>query len=87
MKTFKQYSKEDKGYYIDDNGIAVFTDILGHGDKPKSINKPKKVVKENASAVKHMAKEKSWNNWSHESIHDGKEIDNDDQTASAVAGS
>ena len=81
MKTFKQYSKdskEDKGYYIDDNGIAVFTDILGHGDKPKSINKPKKVVKESASAVKQIAKEKSFDNWSHESIHDGKEIDDDE---------
>ena len=58
MKTFKQYSKEDKGYYIDDNGVAVFTDILGHGDKPKSINKPKKVVKENASVSNIWQKKK-----------------------------
>ena len=78
MKTFKQYSKEDEGFYIDDNGVAVFTDILGHGDKPKSVNKPKKVVKESASVVKHMAKEKSWLNWRHESIHDGEEVDNDE---------
>jgi len=54
MKTFKQYSKEDKGYYIDDDGVAVFTDILGHGDKPK------KIVKESASDVEDMAKNINW---------------------------
>ena len=63
MKTFKQYSKEskeDKGYYIDDNGVAVFTDILGHGDKSRSSDKPKKVVKEDASDVEDMAKNTNW---------------------------
>ena len=79
MKTFKQHSKEAEGYYIDADGVAVFTDILGHGDKSRSSDKPKKVVKEDASAVKHMAKNKSWLNWSHKSIHDDDdEIENDE---------
>jgi len=78
MKTFKQHSKEDAGYYIDDNGVAVFTDILGHGDKTRNSNKPKKVVKEDASDVKHMAKEKSWMNWSYKSIDHGDELEQDE---------
>ena len=61
MKTFKQYSKEEnKGYYIDDNGVAVFTDILGHGDKSRSSDKPKKVVKEDASDVEDMSDHINW---------------------------
>ena len=73
MKTFKQYSKEskeDKGYYIDDDGVAVFTDILGHGDKSRSSDKPKKVVKEDASDVEDMAKNTNWSK-----IGNGKHVE------------